>query len=162
MIKHDFNNRTVRINQTLTVSELFQLARETAAHYATTPILLSSPSMVKNYLVSWLQGHEHEIFGVLFLNTQNCLLEANPMFTGTVDSCAVYTREVVKQALKLNAAAVIFTHNHPSGNPEPSAADRAITDRLKSALALVDVRVLDHIVVGSGGETTSLAERGWI
>lgn len=162
MIKHDFSAKTVRINQTLTVEELFQLARETAAQYATTPILLSSPSMVKNYLVSWLQGHDHEIFGVLFLNTQNCLLEANPMFTGTIDSCAVYCREVVKRALKLNAAAVIFTHNHPSGNPEPSAADRAITDRLKSALALVDVRVLDHIVVGSGGETTSLAERGWI
>lgn len=162
MIKHDFKNQTVRINQTLTVEQLFQLARETAAQYATTPILLSSPNMVKNYLVSWLQGHDHEIFGVLFLNTQNCLIEAIPMFTGTVDSCAVYCREVVKQALKLNAAAVIFTHNHPSGNPEPSAADRAITDRLKSSLALIDVRVLDHIVVGSGGETTSLAERGWL
>lgn len=162
MIKHDFNARTIRINTTLTAEQLFQLARETAAQYATTPILLSSPNMVKNYLVSWLQGHDHEIFGVLFLNTQNCLIEAIPMFTGTVDSCAVYCREVVKQALKLNAAAVIFTHNHPSGNPEPSAADRAITDRLKSSLALIDVRVLDHIVVGSGGETVSLAERGWI
>lgn len=162
MIKHDFNARTIRINTTLTTEELFRLARETAAQYATTPILLSSPNMVKNYLVSWLQGHDHEIFGVLFLNTQNCLIEAIPMFTGTVDSCAVYCREVVKQALKLNAAAVILTHNHPSGNPEPSAADRAITDRLKSSLALIDVRVLDHIVVGSGGETVSLAERGWI
>lgn len=162
MIKHDFEAHTVRINQTLTVEELFQLARETAAHYATSRILLSSPNMVKNYVISWLQGNEHEVFGVLFLDTQNCLLEANHMFTGTVDSCAVYAREVVKRALKLNAAAVIFTHNHPSGNPEPSTADRAITERLKSALALVDVRVLDHIVVGSGGETTSLAERGWI
>lgn len=162
MIKHDFQNRTVRINQTLTVSELFELARETAAQYATTPILLSSPNMVKNYVISWLQNTPHEIFGVLFLDTQNCLLEANPMFTGTIDSCAVHPREVVKQALALNAAAVIFTHNHPSGNPEPSPADRAITDRLKSALALVDIRVLDHIVVGSGGQTTSLAERGWV
>lgn len=162
MIKHDFKSRTVRINQTLTISELFQLARETAAHYATAPLLLSSPNMVKNYVISWLQGHDHEIFGVLFLNTQNYLIEANPMFTGTIDSCAVYCREVVKQALKLNASAVIFTHNHPSGNPEPSAADRQITERLKSALALIDVRVLDHIVVGSCGQTTSLAERGWI
>ena len=162
MIKHDFQNRTVRINQTLTVTELFELARETAAQYATCPILLSSPGMVKNYVISWLQETEHEIFGVLFLDTQNCLIEAVPMFTGTIDSCAVHPREVVKQALKLNAASVIFTHNHPSGNPEPSAADRQITERLKSSLALIDVRVLDHIVVGSGGETTSLAERGWI
>ena len=162
MIKHDFARRTVRINETMTVEQLFQLARETAAHYATIPLLLSSPNMVKNYVISWLQGHDHEIFGVLFLDTQNCLIEANPMFIGTIDSCAVHPREVVKQALKLNAASVIFTHNHPSGSPEPSAADRQITERLKSALALVDIRVLDHIMVGSCGQTTSLAERGWI
>jgi DNA repair protein RadC len=162
MIKHDFNARTIRINTTLTTEQLFQLARETAAQYPALKPSMTSPGLVKDYCLSWLQNTPHEIFGVLFLDTQNRLLAAEAMFVGTVDSCAVHPREILKRALALNAAAIICTHNHPSGHPEPSAADRAITDRLKSSLALIDVRVLDHIVVGSGGETVSLAERGWI
>lgn len=162
MIKHDFQNRTVRINTTLTAEQLFQLARETAAQYPALKPSMTSPGLVKDYCVSWLQNTPHEIFGVLFLDTQNRLLAAEAMFVGTVDSCAVHPREILKRALALNAAAIICTHNHPSGHPEPSPADRAITERLKSALALVDIRVLDHIVVGSEGQTTSLAERGWI
>jgi DNA repair protein RadC len=162
MIKHDFQSQTVRINQTLTVEQLFRLARETAAQYPALKPSMTSPGLVKDYCVSWLQNTPHEIFGVLFLDTQNRLLAAEAMFVGTVDSCAVHPREVLKRALALNAAAIICTHNHPSGYAEPSPADRLITDRLKSALALIDVRVLDHIVVGSEGQTVSLAERGWI
>lgn len=162
MIKHDFNARTIRINTTLTAEQLFQLARETAAQYPALKPSMTSPGLVKDYCVSWLQNTPHEIFGVLFLDTQNRLLAAEAMFVGTVDSCAVHPREILKRALALNAAAIICTHNHPSGHPEPSTADRLITDRLKSALALVDIRVLDHIVVGSEGQTVSLAERGWI
>lgn len=162
MIKHDFNARTIRINTTLTAEQLFQLARETAAQYPALKPSMTSPNLVKDYCLSWLQNTPHEIFGVLFLDTQNRLLAAEAMFVGTVDSCAVHPREILKRALHHNAAAVICTHNHPSGHPEPSQADRLITDRLKTALALVDIRVLDHIVVGSEGQTVSLAERGWL
>ncbi|WP_273649453.1 JAB domain-containing protein, partial [Pseudomonas aeruginosa] len=89
------------------------------------------------------------------------LIEYTEMFRGTIDSASVYPREVVKEALRLNAAAGIFSHNHPSGNPEPSRADEAITSRLKEALALVDVRALDHVIV-AGSDTVSFAERGLI
>lgn len=142
--------------------ELFTTARELAASYHIEKPLLTSPQLVKSFLVSHLQGLEVEHFVALFLDTQNQLLVAQTLFTGTVDSCAVHPREVVKAAIRHNAAAVIFSHNHPSGLPEPSAADRSITDRLKASLALLDIRVLDHIVVGAGGQTVSLAERGWV
>ena len=102
---------------------------------------------------------EHEVFAVLFLDTQHRLIEYSELFRGTIDSASVYPREVLKEALRLNAAAVIVSHNHPSGNPEPSAADKSLTKRLREALAMVDVRVLDHIIVG-GTETTSFAEQG--
>lgn len=119
----------------------------------------TSPLLVKEYLVTKLSGFEHEVFAVLFLDSQHRLIEYVEMFRGTIDSASVYPREVVKEALMLNAAAVIISHNHPSGNPEPSSADKALTQRLKETLALVDVRTLDHIVVG-GADTTSFAERG--
>nr|ELN5399091.1 DNA repair protein RadC [Pseudomonas aeruginosa] len=93
--------------------------------------------------------------------TRHRLIDYAEMFRGTIDSAEVHPREVVKEALRLNAAAVIISHNHPSGNPEPSAADRAMTSQLRQALALVDVRTLDHIIV-AGGTTTSFAERGLI
>lgn len=142
--------------------ELFTAARELAASYHTEKPLLSSPQTVKNFLISYLQGLEIEHFTALFLDTQNQLLHAATLWTGTVDSCTVHPREVVKAALRHNAAAIIFAHNPPSGLADPSPADRQITERLKYTLALVDVRVLDHIVVGAGGQTVSLAERGWI
>ena len=155
-------NGNFKISGEFTRAELFTTARELAASYHTERPLLSSPQAVKTFLVSYLQGLEIEHFVALFLDTQNQLISAQTLFTGTIDSCAVPPREVVKAALKHNAASIIFAHNHPSGEPEPSPADRAITERLKASLALLDIRVLDHIVVGSGGRTVSLAERGWV
>ena len=107
--------------------------------------VFTSPAAVKEYLRVKLAGFEHEVFAVLFMDTQHRLIEYAEMFRGTIDGASVYPRELVKEALQLNAAAVIVSHNHPSGNPEPSGADRALTQRPKEALGLVDVRVLDHI-----------------
>lgn len=121
----------------------------------------TSPAAVKEYLRAKLAGFEHEVFAVLFMDTQHRLIEYAEMFRGTIDGASVYPRELVKEALRLNAAAVIISHNHPSGNPEPSGADRALTQRLKEALGLVDVRVLDHVIV-AGTDTTSFAECGLI
>ncbi|GHW03181.1 DNA repair protein RadC, putative [Vibrio cholerae] len=100
------------------------------------------------------------MFAVLFLDNQHRLIEFKELFRGTVDAASVYPREVLKEALNVNAAAVIFAHNHPSGDPEPSQTDRRITQRLKDALSLVDIRVLDHVVVGKS--SVSFAERGWL
>ena len=122
---------------------------------------LDSPDAVRDYLQLLLADRPHEVFTVVFLDAQHRVLQAVEMFRGTIDQASVYPREVVKTALQHNAAAVIFSHNHPSGNSEPSQADKLLTQRLKEALALVDVRTLDHIVVG-GEATTSFAERGLI
>jgi len=97
----------------------------------------------------------------IFLDSQNRVIQYREMFHGTITSTSVYPREIARLALRLNAAAVICSHNHPSGHPEPSSADRAITGRIKDSMELVDVRLLDHIVVG-GGRTVSFAERGWL
>jgi DNA repair protein RadC len=120
---------------------------------------LDSPDAVKNYLRIWLAHSEVEIFAVLFLDNQHQLIAPEELSRGTLASTSVYPREVVKAALRLNAGAVILAHNHPSGLAEPSAADRALTQTLKSALALIDVRVLDHLVVTRRG-SVSFAERG--
>ena len=143
-----------------TTDQILEAARQAIEHKMQRGASFSSPVAVKEYLRAKLAGFEHEVFAVLFLDTHHCLIEYAEMFRGTIDSASVYPREVVKQALRLNAAAVIVSHNHPSGNPEPSAAE-ALTQRLKEALALVDVRILDHIIV-AGGNTTSFAERGLI
>jgi DNA repair protein RadC len=103
----------------------------------------------------------HEVFSCLFLDTRHRLISYEPLFRGTIDGAAVYPREVVKRALDCNAAAIILGHNHPSGDCEPSEADRNITSRLAKALALVDIRLLDHLVVSRQGHV-SLAERGWL
>lgn len=121
----------------------------------------TSPGAVRDYLCLHLAERKHEILYCLFLDSQHRLLDGRELFRGTIDGCSVYPREVVKATLEINAAAVILAHNHPSGVAEPSAADRQITDRLKNALALVDVRVLDHFVVGDQ-DVISFAERGWI
>ncbi|MFK4751082.1 RadC family protein [Oceanobacter antarcticus] len=120
---------------------------------------LCSPQDTFNYLKLKLSELEHEVFSILFLDNQNRLLKSKELFRGTIDGAAVYPREVVKAALAFNAAAVIFAHNHPSGVSEPSTADRHITERLKSALELVDIRTLDHVIVGQGAPY-SFAERG--
>jgi DNA repair protein RadC len=120
---------------------------------------LSSPGGARDYLVALLRDIDHEVFGALFLDSQHQVLGFEALARGTLDAAAVYPREVVKAALRHNAAAVIFAHNHPSGVAEPSAADRVLTDRLKSALQQVDIRVLDHFVIGEG-RPASFAERG--
>ncbi|MBD8643482.1 DNA repair protein RadC [Stenotrophomonas sp. CFBP 13724] len=121
--------------------------------------LFTSPAEVKDFLRTKLASFEHEVFAALFLDCQHRLIEYVELFRGTIDQASVYPREIVKEALRLNAAAVVFSHNHPSGSPEPSQADRHLTQRLKEALSLVDVRTLDHVVVG-GAITTSFAECG--
>jgi DNA repair protein RadC len=121
----------------------------------------SSPATVREYLRAKLAHFEHEVFAVLFLDSQHRLIEYVELFRGTLDCASVYPREVVKEALRFNAAAIIMAHNHPSGSPEPSEADKMMTKRLKDALALVDVRTLDHVIV-AGGATASFAERGLI
>lgn len=124
-----------------------------------TPI--TSPRDAHKLLRENLAHLGHEVFAVLYLDTRHRLMAFEPMFNGTIDGCAVYPREIVRRALELNAAAVILSHNHPSGDCEPSEADRTITIRISKALGLVDVRLLDHLVVG-GDQLVSLAERGWI
>lgn len=120
---------------------------------------LTSPEDTRAYLTARLRDQPREIFCCLFLDTRHRVLAFEELFHGTLDGAAVYPREVVKQALAHNAAAVILAHNHPSGVAEPSQADKALTQRLKDALALVDIRVLDHLVIGDG-DITSFAERG--
>lgn len=120
---------------------------------------LGSPAAVRDYLRLKLVAEPNEIFAVVFLDNQHRVLAFEPLFKGTVDQTSVYPRVVVQRALALNASALILVHQHPSGNTEPSAADRAITERLKSALATVDVRVLDHFIVGKGSPY-SFAEAG--
>jgi DNA repair protein RadC len=122
---------------------------------------LTSPALTRRYLQAQLRDEPHEVFAALFLDSQHRVLAFEPLFRGTLDSAAVYPREVVKRCLAHNAGAIIVAHNHPSGVAEPSQSDRRITERLRDALALVDIRLLDHIVVGDG-EAVSLAERGWL
>ncbi len=119
----------------------------------------SSPAAVKEYLRAKLAGFEHEVFAVLLLDAQHRLIAYVEMFRGTIDCAAVYPREMVKEVLRHNAAAVLLAHNHPSGSPEPSVCDKALTQRLKDALALVGVRVLDHIIV-AGTRTMSFVDLG--
>ncbi|KJS04778.1 MAG: DNA repair protein [Gammaproteobacteria bacterium BRH_c0] len=121
--------------------------------------VFSNPTTVKQYCQLQISLERDEHFCCLFLNTRHSLISFERLFRGTVDGASVYPRVVVRRCLELNASAVIFTHNHPSGIAEPSRDDATITRRLKDALALIDVRVLDHIVVGTGG-TTSMAEQG--
>ncbi len=122
---------------------------------------LSSPRAVRDYLKLLLTQREHEVFVAIFLDAQHRVIASEEMFRGTLTQTSVYPREVVKRALALNCAAVIFAHNHPSGVPEPSSSDRMLTDALKQALSLVDVRVLDHFIV-AGADTLSMAERGLV
>lgn len=144
-----------------TAEQILEAARQAIERKMQRGTSFTSPAAVKEYLRAKLAGFEHEVFAVLFMDTQHRLIEYAEMFRGTIDGALVYPRELVKEALRLNAAAVIVSHNHPSGNPEPSGADRALTQRLKEALGLVDVRVLDHVIV-AGTDTTSFAERGLI
>lgn len=121
-------------------------------------IFITSPKDIKSYLKLKLSELEHEVFAVVFLNTRHGIIKYEEMFRGTIDGAHVYPRDVLKEALACNAAAVIFAHNHPSGISEPSNADVSITRKLKEALAMVEIRVLDHLIVGEN--ITSMAELG--
>lgn len=122
---------------------------------------LTDPHAAGRYFAQRLRGLPHEVFAAMFLDTRHRTIAFEELFRGTIDGAEVHPREIARRALAHNAAAVIVGHNHPSGNPEPSAADRAVTARLKQALALVDVRLLDHFVIGDGAPV-SMAARGWV
>ena len=143
----------------MTQDQIIQRALRILAERLRTGAALNSPSAVRDYLRLALSGKEHEVFITIFLDAQNRVIEVDEMFRGTLTQTSVYPREVVKAALKCNAGAAIFAHNHPSGVAEPSHADEMLTSALKQALSLVDVRVLDHFIVAGAG-VLSFAERG--
>lgn len=138
-----------------------EIARRQLAETLRAGPALASPRATRDYLISRLQDLEHEVFCCLYLDNRHRLIQFEELFRGTIDGASVHPREVVKQALQWNSAAVIIAHNHPSGIAEPSQADERITLRVKEALALVDIRLLDHIIVGDG-VSVSLAERGLV
>ncbi len=140
---------------------VMEMARRALKEQSKQRDALSSPQAVRDYLRLQLGSREYEVFMAVFLDTQNRVIAMEELFRGSLKETSVYPREVVKRALAHNAAALIFAHNHPSGVAEPSRADELITQALKQALALVDVRVLDHFIVAAGGGV-SLAERGLI
>jgi DNA repair protein RadC len=140
---------------------IFEMSRRALNEQMQKSDILGSPQQVRDYLVLKLGGFKQEVFLVLFLDAQNRLTASEKMFVGTLTQTSVYPREVVKRALYFNAASVIFAHNHPSGTTKPSKADELLTQDLKKALALVDVRVLDHFIV-AGNQTLSFVEHGLI
>ena len=141
------------------LAAVLELARRALAEQLKQREVFSSPDAVKQYLQLKLAARDHEVFAVLFLDAQNRLVALEEMFQGTLTQTSVYPREVVKHALQHHAASVVLAHNHPSGTVQPSRADEALTQTLKAALALVDVRVLDHVIVAQG-DALSMAEKG--
>ncbi|MDI3381566.1 DNA repair protein RadC [Xenophilus aerolatus] len=141
------------------LAAVLELARRAMAERLAERTVFEAPESVKRYLQLHLAGRAHEVFAALFLDSQHRLVALEELFRGTLNQTSVYPREVVQRALHHHAAAVVLAHNHPSGSVEPSRADEALTKTLKAALALVDVRVLDHIIVGPG-QALSMAERG--
>ncbi|MCC5888649.1 MAG: DNA repair protein RadC [Gammaproteobacteria bacterium] len=150
---------TYRATSLLTERDILQMARRLARCRLARGEHVSSPASTFEHLQALLIDKEHEIFGALLMNTRHRIIRFEELFRGTIDGASVHPREVVKAALQHNAAAVVLVHNHPSGDPEPSRSDVRITRRLVEALALVDVRVLDHVVVAGDG-CVSFAERG--
>jgi DNA repair protein RadC len=138
---------------------VLELARRAMAQQLKEREVFSTPGAVKHYLQLHLAAKAHDVFAVLFLDAQNRLLAMEELFRGTLTQTSVYPREVVLRALKHGSASVVLAHNHPSGTVQPSRADEALTQTLKAALALVDVRVLDHVIVAPG-EALSMAEKG--
>ena len=138
---------------------VLELARRAMAQQLKERTVFATPHAVKDYLQLHLSAKPHELFAVLFLDIQNRMLALEELFRGTLTQTSVYPREVVLRALHHQAVAVVLAHNHPSGTAQPSRADEALTQTLKAALALIDVRVLDHVIVGTG-EALSMAERG--
>ncbi len=141
------------------IAAVLEIARRSLAQELKAAPLFDTPQKVKDYAMLHLAGLQHEVFALLFLDAQHRLIEMKTLFRGSLTSTSVHAREVVKEALALNAGAVVLMHNHPSGVAEASRADENVTALLKAALQLVDVRVLDHLVVGQGA-VMSFAERG--
>ena len=140
---------------------VLEMSRRHLAERLRRDSALESPQAVRDYLKSVLRHEPHEVFGCMFMDSKHRMLAFEVLFRGSIDSASVYPRQVVKRALAHNAAAVIFCHNHPSGIPEPSEADRTLTQRLIKALDLIEVRVLDHFIVGDG-LPLSMVEYGWM
>jgi DNA repair protein RadC len=140
---------------------VMELARRAISQQLKEREVFSSPDAVKHYFSLQLARKPHEVFAVLFLDAQNRLIAMEELFRGTLTQTSVYPREVVRRALQLEAASVVLAHNHPSGTVQPSRADEALTQTLKSALALIDVRVLDHVIV-TQGDSLSMAEKGLV
>jgi DNA repair protein RadC len=145
--------------QPASAEEILEAARRVVARRVRRGAVLTSPKATREFLTLQLGAREFETFCVLFLDNRHRVLEFLELFRGTIDGASVHPREVVKEALLRNAAAVILAHNHPSGVAEPSQADELITQRLRDALALVDIRMLDHLIV-AGNSVLSFAERG--
>ncbi|MNF85270.1 hypothetical protein D3C84_676580 [compost metagenome] len=140
---------------------VLEMARRHLAEHLRRDSVLKSPIEVRNYLKAMLRHEPHEVFGCLFLDSKHRVLAFETLFRGSIDTTSVHPRQVVKRALAHNAAAVILCHNHPSGHVEPSQADRVLTKLLQEVLGMIDVRVLDHFIVGDG-DPLSMAEYGWM
>lgn len=153
------NGGMYSVSNLVSEDQIIQQAQSILASRLYTSEVLSSPEVTRSFLQIKLTDYDREVFSVIFLTAQHQVIAYEELFHGTVDGAAVYPRVVVKRALELNASAIIMAHPHPSGDPSPSQADKRITERITSALSLVDIRVLDHIVVSVGG-TYSFAENG--
>lgn len=152
---------TYLVESPVTENDILLMARQLASLRLRKGRALTSPKEVFSHLQTLLADYEHEVFALLMLDSRHRVIAFEEVFRGTLDSASVYPREVVKLALEHNAAALILVHNHPSGDPEPSMADRNLTTKLQDALNLVGVRTLDHVVVGQE-DCVSLAERGYL
>lgn len=152
---------TYLVESPVSEADILLMAQQLASQRLRRGRSLTSPTAVFSHLQSLLGGYEHEVFALLMLDSKHHILDFEEFFRGTLDSASVYPREVVKLCLKHNAAAVILVHNHPSGDPEANQAYRLLTRKLQDALNMVDIRTLDHIVVGCEG-CVSLAELGYL
>ena len=150
-----------QVNGTVSEDDIISMSAKILESKMLGSIFLDSAETTKRFLKHKMENLEHEVFSVLYLNNRHRVIAYEELFRGTIDGASVYSREVVKAVLAKNAQAVIFCHNHPSGDANQSLADEKITIRLKDALNLIDVRVLDHLIVGQS-EIVSLAERGFI
>ena len=152
---------TYLVTSPVTETDIITMAKRFARRKLAKGRKITLPSQAFEHLQLLLQDYEHEVFSVLFLDSQHRVIRFEELFRGTIDAASVYPREVLKAALAYNAAAVILVHNHPSGDPKPSDSDRKITERPKETLGLMNVRVIDHITVGSEG-CASFAELGYL
>lgn len=157
-----FKGRVYQEGVELSEDDILNLARSIAQErLADRNLKFTSPSSVEKYLRAWIGTEQREVFLIIYLDTQHCIIKTEIHSLGGVDSARVYVREIVKRMLELNSSSLLIAHNHPSSEIEPSHADVAITKRIKQALELVDGKVLDHVIV-TPDKFTSLSERGWV